>query len=123
MIDSAYHYSGLINIRKNDSLSYYLTNKIIAEKSGDFKKAFDFFTLSQRISDSIINSARKMDIYDVEKRYDYQKLVIKNQDLQIKNQSRLLVIILVSIFFAGLLFVELLIIKRKQKELEEIRFF
>lgn len=108
--DSAYH-----------SLSYYITMCEIAEKSGDYKNALKYSKLADKISDSVVLEARKMDLYDIETKYDNEKLENTNQQLKLKSEIRLISFITaVSMLVALAFYVLYLTGKKKSLEQEQL---
>lgn len=119
-IDSAIFYSRYIKINNRDSISYYITMRQIAENAQDYKNAYRYYYLSNRIADSVIYEARKMDLYDIEKKYDNQKLINANQQLLLTSRTRLFIIVMVLVTT----FAYTLHLKRKRRvEVEEKLLF
>lgn len=120
-IDSACYYSKKVVIENNDSLSYYITMCEIAEKSGDYKNALKYSKLADKISDSVVLEARKMDLYDIETKYDNEKLENTNQQLKLKSEIRLISFITaVSILVALAFYILYITGKKKAVEQEQL---
>jgi len=122
-IDSAYYYSCMIKIGKKDSLSYYITMKDIAKNAGDYKNAYKYNELAQKITDSNILSARKMDLFDIEKKYDNQRLININQKMELNARTTFFIIVLIILILLMSIAFAVYIIKRKKEEIEENLLF
>ncbi|MBP1631305.1 MAG: TPR-repeat-containing protein [Bacteroidetes bacterium] len=122
-IDSAYYYSRLIKTGKKDSLSYYITLKEIAKNAGDYINAYKYNELAQKITDANILSARKMDLYDIEKKYDNQRLININQKLELKARTTFFIIVLIILSLVISIISAIYIIKKGKEEIEEKLLF
>jgi two-component system, NarL family, sensor kinase len=98
---------------------------------GDFKKALDFEDRFAGVKDSLFNATGSMQIADMQTRYETDKkeqenaLLVKQNDIknleiiQQKNQRNYLVILMVLLFFSGLLLYNRARLKNRNKVLAE----
>lgn len=95
-LDSAQYYFNRITPPTNAKkrMGYYMTLTEIEKCRGDYKAALKYNEISSQLADSIINTARRADLYRVEKRYDQEVAESKNRELKTGNVLRTYIIII-----------------------------
>lgn len=119
-VDSAEHYLHLaMSSKDRDSLSDFISLYELAEYKGDYKEAYYYSKAAQNIADSILK-ARNKPIFEIEKRYDQQKL---QAELEYEVKIYWLLIAICSLSIVILLIISAIIILRKNRRNREKTIF
>ena len=101
-LDSATYYLSKINEHKNDNSYYSKLWMKIYEKKADYKKALAYSQRVTAINDSLHKRNLDVSFAGLEKKYTYQRLQLKNQQLTIRNRSYI-ILLLIALLFIGTL--------------------
>lgn len=115
-VDSAKYYLNQIKsfARPSDSMRYYMSCEEIAKATNDYRAAYGYSKLSNRISDSIILAGRKNELYSIEKQFDRQRAEVETEKLkaEVKVRTYLIAIsVLILFIFAGIV---VIVMRRKR---------
>lgn len=121
MPDSAIFYYNMV--KDLDSKKYESRNMVtyaeILKAQGHYIEALKLTENSHHIADSVIDEARRADLYKVEKRYNNQRLENINQSLEYKTRINHFFIILISLVAVIILIISLIVIDRKRRDISE----
>ena len=96
-----------------------ITYAEILKAEGYYAQALSLTENAHHIADSVIDEARRTDLYKVEKRYNNQRLENINQRLEYKTRINLYFIILISLVAVIILIISLIVIDRKRRDISE----
>ena len=119
--DSAlYYYNKVKDLdSKNSENRNMVTYAEILKAEGYYAQALSLTENAHHIADSVIDEARRTDLYKVEKRYNNQRLENINQRLEYKTRINLYFIILISLVAVIILIISLIVIDRKRRDISE----
>ncbi|NLA15202.1 MAG: hypothetical protein GX877_01530 [Bacteroidales bacterium] len=102
---------------KNHRIMLTLAEVLKAEK--DFEEALLYTEISHALADSIIDASRRMDLYEIENRYNNQRLENINQRLRYRTRINNFLIAIISLVAVIVIIVFLVIIDRKHNDINE----
>ena len=119
--DSArYFYEQILNSSEpNTKHSQLITLAEILKAEHNFKEALLYTERSRRLADSIIDESRRMDLYEIENRYNNQRLENINQRLEYRTRVNHYIIILISLVAIMISIVFCVVIDRKHRDINE----
>ncbi|MBR5087734.1 MAG: hypothetical protein IKX31_12100 [Muribaculaceae bacterium] len=102
-----------------DSISYLSLMSEIFKEEGNLKESFHYYDMAHLIADSIMNNSLNHRLREVEKKYDTQKVELKNERLSSELKTSLLTAAVIAIIsLVLLLFAIRFRQKLKMKEME-----
>jgi tetratricopeptide (TPR) repeat protein len=102
---------------KNHRIMLTLAEALKAE--GDFEQALFYTELSHALADSIIDASRRTDLYEIENRYNNQRLENINQRLTYRTRMNSFLIAVISLVAVIIIIIFLVIIDRKHNDINE----
>ncbi|MFA7048678.1 MAG: hypothetical protein WC195_04395 [Bacteroidales bacterium] len=119
--DSARYYYESINksADPNSKHSQLKTLTEILKAENNFKEAIHYSEQYRKLADSIIDESRRMDLYEIEQRYNNQRLENINQRLEYRTRMNHYMIVLISLIAVIVTIVFCVIIDRKHQDINE----
>lgn len=115
-LDSARIYLKRVADSGHKQQECYQLLQVIAEKQGHVQSALHYAKLTTAAKDSIAQSSLMENISEVNKKYNYERLIVENKQLVITTQ-RYLIASLLALFFCGLLAFFYFIERGREKKL------
>ncbi|MDD3972828.1 MAG: hypothetical protein PHC31_13080, partial [Clostridia bacterium] len=119
--DSARIYYDLVSNGQESSSDHrnLLTLVDILKAERNYKEALKYEELSRSLADSIIDESRRIDLYEIEQRYNNQRLENINQRLEYRTRMNHYMIVLISLIAVIVTIVFCVIIDRKHQDINE----
>jgi tetratricopeptide (TPR) repeat protein len=119
--DSARIYYYRVNKNSNLSSSHrnLLTLVDILKAENKYQEALQYTELSRALADSIIDESRRMDLYEIENRYNNQRLENINQRLEYRSKINHYLIVLISLIAIIVTIVFCIVIDRKHQDIND----
>ena len=119
--DSARIYYNVVNSNSKPSSLHrnMLTLVEILKAENNYREALHYTEQSRRLADSIIDESRRMDLYEIENRYNNQRLENINQRLEYRSKINHYLIMLISLIAVIVTIVFCVIIDRKHQDIND----
>jgi tetratricopeptide (TPR) repeat protein len=119
--DSARIYYEMVSLDQASSSDHrnLLTLVDILKAENNYKEALRYEELSRSLADSIIDESRRMDLYEIEQRYNNQRLENINQRLEYRSRMNHYMIVLISLIAVIVTIIFCVIIDRKHQDINE----
>ncbi len=122
MPDSARYYYNMVNQEgqlPGKSHRIMLTLAEVLKAEGDFEQALFYTEQSHALADSIIDASRRTDLYEIENRYNNQRLENINQRLTYRTRINSFLIAVISLVAVIIIIIFLVIIDKKHNDINE----
>jgi tetratricopeptide (TPR) repeat protein len=119
--DSARIYYEMVSLDQALSSDHrnLLTLVDILKAENNYKEALRYEELYRSLADSIIDESRRMDLYEIEQRYNNQRLENINQRLEYRSRMNHYMIVLISLIAVIVTIIFCVIIDRKHQDINE----